>query len=83
MADVDRGVEIRIAEQAALYRQQDSAFARWAAGYGRMDHTPETLVRVAAMADLLRARGAQGDGVPVFELRRRPHRERRHVARGP
>src|SRR4030043_2075967 len=58
----------RIDDEAALYRKSDPAFARWAAGYGPIHHSPETQVRIRAMGDLLAARGIRGDGVPVFEL---------------
>ncbi len=59
---------VRVAERAELYRRNDPAFARWAAGYGVIRHSALTQVRVRAMADLLSARGEQGDGVPVYEL---------------
>jgi len=68
MSEVDRVAEVRIAGQATLYRTNNPTFARWAAGYGPIRHTPETQVRVAAMADLLRARGVRGDGLPLFDL---------------
>lgn len=46
----------RIAERAALYRQQDSSFADWAAGYGIVQHDDLTQVRVYEMVDLLMQR---------------------------
>jgi phosphoketolase len=64
----DRAAAIRAEEQEALYRQQNPAAAAWAAGYGVISHTTETQARVYQMAELLAARGIQGDGVPLFEL---------------
>ena len=55
-------------ERVALYRKHHTAANRWAAGYGPIQHTLETQDRVFAMAELLSARGVQGDGVPLFEL---------------
>lgn len=49
-------------------RAGDEAFERWAAGYGRIRHTPMTQARARGMAAELEARGVQGDGVPVFDL---------------
>jgi phosphoketolase len=46
----------------------DAAFARWAAGYGRIRHTPATKARVRAMVDALATAGVRGDGQPVFEV---------------
>jgi len=68
MVGIDTVEAVRIDEEAALYRKSDPAFARWAAGYGPIHHSPETQVRVRAMGDLLAARGIRGDGVPVFEF---------------
>ena len=68
MVGIDTVEAVRIDEEAALYRKSDPAFARWAAGYGPIHHSPETQVRIRAMGDLLAARGIRGDGVPVFEL---------------
>src|SRR4030042_2255722 len=68
MVGIDTVEAVRIDEEAALYRKNDPAFARWAAGYGPIHHSPETQVRIGTMADLLVARGIRGDGVPVFEL---------------
>jgi len=68
MVGIDTVEAVRIDEEAALYRKNDPAFARWAAGYGPIYHSPETQVRIRTMADLLAARGIRGDGVPVFEL---------------
>ena len=64
MADTLRSA----ARQAAAHRAQDPAFARWAAGYGRIRHTPATQVRVHAMARDLASLGVRGDGVPILDL---------------
>jgi phosphoketolase len=58
----------RVAEAAALVRQHDPVFARWAAGYGTISHSPLTQVRIRRLADLLSLRGAAGDGVQVYDL---------------
>src|SRR4030042_4914528 len=68
MVRIDTVEAVRIDEQAALYRKSDPAYARAAAGYGPIQHSPETQGRIRTMADLLAARGIRGDGVPVFEL---------------
>ena len=60
--------EIRMAEWVAHYRQQHPAADRWAAGYGRIQHTIETQARVMMMAEALAVRGMRGDGVPLFEV---------------
>jgi phosphoketolase len=65
---VDPVEEIRASEQAAVYRKSDPGFARWAAGYGPIRHRPLTQVRAWAAAQLLSARGVQGDGRPPFDL---------------
>jgi phosphoketolase len=57
-----------LAEQATRYRQDSPAFARWAAGYGPIEHTPETQVRIRAAIDGLARRGVKGDGVPVLDV---------------
>jgi phosphoketolase len=59
---------VRTQEWVALYRKKNPAAERWAAGYGAIDHSMETQARVFAMAELLDARGARGDGVPLFDL---------------
>ncbi|HZA21220.1 MAG TPA: xylulose 5-phosphate 3-epimerase, partial [Dehalococcoidia bacterium] len=59
---------IRAREWARLYRRKDPAADQWAAGYGVVQHSPETQARVFAMAEMLAARGTRGDGVPIFEL---------------
>ena len=59
---------VRTAGWTALYRRRNPEADRWAAGYGKIHHTDETQARVFAMAELLAARGVQGDGVPLFEV---------------
>lgn len=59
---------IRMEEWVALYRNRNPAASRWAAGYERIQHSVETQARVFAMAELLAARGVQGDGVPLFDV---------------
>lgn len=59
---------IRTEEWVNLYRKKNRAADRWAAGYGPIQHSVETQTKVFAMADLLDARGAKGDGVPLFEV---------------
>ena len=59
---------IRTKERVTLYRKKNPAADRWAAGYGPIHHTVETQARVFAMAELLTARGVQGDGVPLFDV---------------
>ncbi len=55
-------------EGVALYRKKNPGADRWATGYGVIQHSVETQVRVFTMAECLAARGVQGDGVPIFEL---------------
>lgn len=59
---------IRMEEWVALYRTQNPAADRWAAGYEVIQHTVETQARVFAMTELLAARGTRGDGVPLLEV---------------
>lgn len=59
---------VRSAEWAKLYRRQNPAADRWAAGYGVIQHSPEIQARVFAMAEVLAARGTRGDGVPIFDV---------------
>lgn len=60
--------EIRKEEWVSLYRKKNREADRWAAGYGPIDHSVETQARVFAMAELLAARGAKADGVPLFGI---------------
>jgi phosphoketolase len=68
MPQSEKADAIRREEWVTLYRRKDPAADRWAVGYGAIRHTAETQARVFAMADLLAARGARGDGVPLFEV---------------
>src|SRR5687767_3771097 len=49
----------RARQQAAAYRRADPAFARWAAGYGVIEHVDETQVRIYELAVRLRGRDAR------------------------
>jgi phosphoketolase len=51
-----------------LYKSKNPSAERWAAGYGVIAHSSETQARVFAMADLLKARGVFGDGIPLFDI---------------
>ncbi|HEY7494014.1 MAG TPA: xylulose 5-phosphate 3-epimerase [Candidatus Tectomicrobia bacterium] len=68
MSQTESAKAVRMHERVALYRKYRAAANRWAAGYGPIQHTLETQDRVFAMAELLSARGVQGDGVALFEL---------------
>jgi len=59
---------VSVARDLAHDDERDAAFARWAAGNGRIRHTPATRARVRAMVDALAAGGVRGDGEPVFEV---------------
>ncbi|MBE0480043.1 MAG: xylulose 5-phosphate 3-epimerase [Dehalococcoidia bacterium] len=59
---------IRREKWVELYRENNPAADRWAAGYGRIRHKPETQANVFRMADMLKARKEKGDGVPIFEM---------------
>ena len=47
----------RIQNRAAMYRQQNPAFARWAAGYAVIEHSDDTQVRIYEMAEQLAMAG--------------------------
>jgi len=51
----------RIQQLSTLYARSDPDFARWAAGYGVIRHTPLTQLRVRAMLDELVATGVLPD----------------------
>ena len=59
---------IRVQEMAALYRQKSPDFAGWAAGYGVIEHTDLTQVRVWEMAQLLHARGVVAAPEEVYRI---------------
>lgn len=56
----------QIRERAALYRGQNRAFAKWAAGKGVIRHDDITQVRIYKVADLLRVRGVVSDVDEVY-----------------
>jgi phosphoketolase len=68
MPQTENAEAIRTEEWVTLYRRKNPAADRWAVGYEPIHHTVETQARVFAMAELLAARGVQGDGVPLFEV---------------
>ena len=68
MPQSDNAEAIRAEEWAVLYRKRNPAADRWSVGYGAIHHAMETQARVFAMAELLAARGVQGDGVPLFDV---------------
>ncbi len=59
---------IRLEEWVSLYRESNPSADRWAAGYGSINHSPETQARVFAIAELMSARRTRGDGVPFFDV---------------
>ena len=68
MPQTENAEAIRTEEWVTLYRRKNPAADRWAVGYGPIHHAVETQAQVFAMAELLAARGVQGDGVPLFEV---------------
>lgn len=64
-------VDREIIKQAALYRQENAQFARWAKGYGRIQHTDVSQVRVYELGQRLGSREKDqrtGDGLPFYDL---------------
>lgn len=57
-----------LAERAAQCRQDDPACARWAEGYGVIQHAEETQVRVSELAARLAAQGRTRDAVEVYDV---------------
>lgn len=51
-----------LARQAARCRAEDTAFARWARGYGLIRHRDLTQVRIRELGGSLAAEGARGGG---------------------
>lgn len=49
----DRAKEIRAREWISLFRRHNPEADAWAAGYGRIQHSPETQERVFRMAEVL------------------------------
>lgn len=64
----DSAVAIRNQEWVSLYKEKNPDADRWAAGYGRIQHSLQTQARVFAMAEFLSAKNVKGDGVPLFEV---------------
>lgn len=62
---IDKGQ--RIKHRAALYRNADPAFAKWAAGYGVIRHDDHTQTRVYKMAHHLALKGVVRGSSEVFE----------------
>lgn len=59
---------LRVPERAALYRRSSPAFAHFAAGYGVIQHTDETQVRVWELAQVLETRGVVRQADEVYAL---------------
>lgn len=55
-------------EHAAQCRNDDPSFARWAEGYGVIQHSDETQVRVHELARRLASRSTTGDKVAFYDL---------------
>jgi phosphoketolase len=68
MSQTENAEAIRTEEWVSLYRKKNAEADRWAAGYGAIHHSLETQARVFTMAELVAARGLQGDGVPLFDV---------------
>jgi hypothetical protein len=58
----------QLTAQAAQYRHDDPQLAHWATGYGVIQHTALTQVRIHEIARRLSAQGVQGDGVAFYNL---------------
>ena len=56
------------AERAAHCRREAPVFARWAQGYGIIQHDDETQVHIYELARLLSDRGMAGDTVAFYDL---------------
>lgn len=56
------------AERAAHHRREDPAFARWAQGYGIIQHSDETQIQIYELARSLSDRGVAGDTVTFYDL---------------
>lgn len=57
-----------VAHRARLHREADPAFAQWAAGYGVIQHKPQTQLQVLELAQLLVAQGRAKSTADVFRL---------------
>jgi phosphoketolase len=56
--------------RAHLHRESDPAFAQWAAGYGVIQHSPQTQLRIFELAQLLVAQGRAASPADVYRLLR-------------
>ena len=54
--------------RAAHHRLEDPVFARWAQGYGVIQHSDETQVQIYELAQFLSDRGMAGDTVAFYDL---------------
>jgi phosphoketolase len=54
--------------RARLHREADPAFAQWAAGYGVIQHAPQTQLHVFELAQLLVAQGRVAGPADVYRL---------------
>lgn len=63
-----KGTEARHRELAQLCQQGSPAFAHWARGYGVIEHSATTQVRVSEMALVLVRRGQAASADAVYEL---------------
>jgi hypothetical protein len=57
-----------IEERARLHRDADPDFAAWAKGWGMIEHTAETQIRVHDMADVLVERNQAADRKAVYSF---------------
>lgn len=64
----ERHVAQHEADRAAHYRREDPVFARWAQGYGVIQHSDETQVHVYELAQSWSDRGMAGDTVAFYDL---------------
>ena len=56
------------ADRAAHHRREDPVFARWAEGYGVIQHSDETQVQIYELTRSLSDRGIAGDTVAFYDL---------------
>lgn len=59
-----------LTHRARLHREADAAFAQWAAGYGVIQHSPQTQLRIFELAQLLVAQGRAASPADVYRLLR-------------
>lgn len=59
-----------LTHRARLHREADAAFAQWAAGYGVIQHSPQTQLRIFEMAQLLVAQCRAASPADVYHLLR-------------